>query len=480
MGVADQLTQAATTYNPVPSGPGAIPRDGDFDSTSEFRDARPDRVQVLTFDDVPDTGKKAKIYYALADGTRGKTAFFVQGTNLTAAAIQTALRSATGDTALTVTGTTDTGPFTVTHTKATFARAFPKYTVTDNDDATTAGSFAASVEAGEGDATIGALGESHRVSETNTILKPTIGTVTVTAGTDEVQSLTYSAGTDGGTFALRVARAGSTVDLDFDASVLEVQTALDEVAGEDYAPTASIQSGAAVATLDLDDIGAGDTYKLTYDSVATAGTYGGVVAGVNTYGATDTTDIQSMVDELLGANEAVVARVDNNTYTITKLRSGAFASTFTATSAVGFTPLGSGGYTAGGKITTAAGDLVWYFTFESAFTAGRPIDGTHGFGLGATTALTDGGVTEAPTLAVVTPGVLGSASSTYTENGGGSDVLGAAVNDDTGVSYGFQKDAASPIVTGSLPAGTYHLILRTVESGRVSKADTKAFTVTST
>jgi hypothetical protein len=42
------------------------------------------------------------------------TVAFVRGTNATAAAIQTALRTATGDASLTVSGTTDAGPFTVT------------------------------------------------------------------------------------------------------------------------------------------------------------------------------------------------------------------------------------------------------------------------------------------------------------------------------------------------------------------------------
>lgn len=42
------------------------------------------------------------------------TVAFVAGTNMTQGAIQTALRTATGDAALTVLGTTDLGPFTVT------------------------------------------------------------------------------------------------------------------------------------------------------------------------------------------------------------------------------------------------------------------------------------------------------------------------------------------------------------------------------
>lgn len=50
------------------------------------------------------------------------TVAFVRGTNATAAALQTAIRTATGDTTLTVTGTTDEGPFTVTFVSETTAQ----------------------------------------------------------------------------------------------------------------------------------------------------------------------------------------------------------------------------------------------------------------------------------------------------------------------------------------------------------------------
>jgi len=48
-----------------------------------------------------------------------QTVPFVRQTNGTAAAIQAALRTATGDTGLTVAGTTDEGPFTVTWAETT-------------------------------------------------------------------------------------------------------------------------------------------------------------------------------------------------------------------------------------------------------------------------------------------------------------------------------------------------------------------------
>jgi hypothetical protein len=48
-----------------------------------------------------------------------ETVPFVRGTNATAAAIQAALRTLTGDASLTVAGTTDAGPFTVTFVAST-------------------------------------------------------------------------------------------------------------------------------------------------------------------------------------------------------------------------------------------------------------------------------------------------------------------------------------------------------------------------
>jgi hypothetical protein len=69
-------------------------------------------VQKITLTDEggnPDAGDLITLTY---DGVT--TVDFVTETNQTAAAMQTALRTATGDTGLTVTGTTDVGPFTVT------------------------------------------------------------------------------------------------------------------------------------------------------------------------------------------------------------------------------------------------------------------------------------------------------------------------------------------------------------------------------
>lgn len=65
-------------------------------------------VQVVTL-----TGFSGTDEFKLTYDTT-ETIAFVRGTNATAAAIQTAMRTATGDSSLTVAGTTDAGPFTIT------------------------------------------------------------------------------------------------------------------------------------------------------------------------------------------------------------------------------------------------------------------------------------------------------------------------------------------------------------------------------
>lgn len=459
MGVADRLitTNTGDGQDGVMNAPGTIPRDGDFDSTSEFRDVRGNRVQVVTLVSYGGTDSFTLGVRIPNLGFQTSIAF-VRGTNGTAAAIQAELRTLTGDSALTVTGTTDEGPFTITHTPGTFLRDYPRYVV----NGTGCSGAAVALPDPEGDGTIGALGESHRVSETDSILKPTIGTITVTDSTHRKDTLALSAGTDGGTVSLRVG-GRSTGGIAWDAYMSVFNAALLEAGSS---AQATITTGAEVATLDLDDIGAADTFKVTYNSVATAAAI--------TYAATLTTEIQAAVDEVLGGSgRATVAKVDSNTYTITRLKAGAFATTFTATSPSGFTPLGTGGYTAGGKITTPAADPTYTFTYATS------TPGPAGTITVALDSLTDGGVAEPATFTPsATAGVLGSASAAYTENGAGDSVLASAVNDTTGKSYGFTKDASTPVVTASLPPGSYHMILRTVEDGRVSKADTKAFTVT--
>lgn len=69
-------------------------------------------IQVITLTDeagAPDPGDEFKV---VCEGNT--TAAFVIGTNCAATDIQTALRTASGDSGLAVSGTTDEGPFTVT------------------------------------------------------------------------------------------------------------------------------------------------------------------------------------------------------------------------------------------------------------------------------------------------------------------------------------------------------------------------------
>src|ERR1051326_724641 len=81
-------------------------------------------VQVVTLTGFDGTDSFKLTY----NGT--ETAAFVRGTNATAAAIQTALRTATGDTGLTVSGNTDAGPFTVTFVNKTGTSILDILTVT--------------------------------------------------------------------------------------------------------------------------------------------------------------------------------------------------------------------------------------------------------------------------------------------------------------------------------------------------------------
>lgn len=80
---------------------------------------------------------------------------FVRGTNAAASDLQTALRTLTSDSGLTVTGTTDAGPYTVTFS-ATFGNALP-LTVTSPSGCT-----GAVVETVQGVATVVALASLGR------------------------------------------------------------------------------------------------------------------------------------------------------------------------------------------------------------------------------------------------------------------------------------------------------------------------------
>lgn len=490
MGVEDRLTTAGGGDDGIVIAPSRVSVGGDF-VPATGRDLRPNRVVTVTTDAAgADTFTLTFALDPDPDGTYhgtvdsdGKFTTAAINDDDVEATIQAAIRAALPGTDLTVVSGDGPGPFDIIFDRKFSGRRFPRVTGTGSGCTVTVEN--AALEDQSPDTGIGALGESYEVSPTDSILKPTIGTITVTGGTDEVQTFAESAGTDGGTVSFQY-KGRPTGGADFNSTAAELQALVDSAFSAfgapdaDSSPTVAISAGKAVATIDLDDIGAADTYHLTYDGTETSGTYAGVVAGLNTYAATDTTDIQAMVDELTLGSDAegsVVTRTDANTYVVTHSRPGtAFASTFTVTTATGFTPLGSGGYVDGGKITTAAGDPSYTFTFENGVLDGRPVGGAFAV---FNDALTDGGVSEPGALTVTTPGVKGSISTAYTENGAGDTVLVAAVNDTTKESKGFASDAATPVVITGLVPGAYHLVMRTVEDGRVSKADSKAFVMTS-
>lgn len=127
--------------------------------------------------------------------------------------------------------------------------------------------------------------------------------------------------------------------------------------------TLGTSSVAAVHTIDLGDIGTGDTYKLTYDTTE--------CAALITYASDNTTAMQAKVTEIVGTGKAVVTRTDANTYVVTYIHGFTPASTITVTTVTGFTPKGDSGYTAGGIETTPAtiGDETYAGTLSVVYAA---------------------------------------------------------------------------------------------------------------
>lgn len=126
MGAAKSL-RSVTRGHPVPQVTGVLRRvRGELAGNFGFSDVRGRlKTRVITLGSYGGTDEfKIRVEFSSAERTNqldpGKettaveTVAFVRGTNGTAAAIQAALRTATGDAALTVAGTTDAGPFTVT------------------------------------------------------------------------------------------------------------------------------------------------------------------------------------------------------------------------------------------------------------------------------------------------------------------------------------------------------------------------------
>lgn len=494
MTVARRLTVAGGGDDGVPVGPGVITRTGDkpgdvgldadgfavgprqgvdFEPT-DFIDLRGARVIVVTTDAAgADTFTLSFQLDPGPDGTFSGTVDvdgkFTTGTiedNDSAATIQAAIRAAIPGTDLTVVTDNAPGPFTITFDPKFYSRRYPRVTGTGTGCTVT---VAAPVLADQAPNTaIGAAGESHQVSPTDSILAPTLGTVTeTTPAVNEVHDFNYSPGTDGGTisFGFRT-DAGDQITggLDWDSTYTEVQAAIDAIL--DVSPNVAGRGTRDVQTLELNDIGDGDTFKLTHNAIESALITFAAIASDNS------TLVQDAIEGLAAfiPGDVVVGKIDDNTYTLSFEPSLGPVSAFTITSPAGFTPTG--------VTDTATGVQDGFtFTFVNGPQGGGPV------GAGAVyahvDALTDGGVAEPGVFTVSTPGVLSSTSCAYTENGGGDKVLVAAVNDATGESFGFVLDAGTPIVF-TLRAGDYHLVARTVEDGRVSKAANKAFTVTAT
>lgn len=129
---ADKGLRTAGRGRPVPEVTGVLRRvRGDLQGNMGFGDVRGRlKTRVITLNSFGGTDEfKIRVEFSssrtneLQPGKEGtvETVAFVRGTNATAAAIQAELRTLTGDAALTVSGSTDAGPFTVTQGDTTSA-----------------------------------------------------------------------------------------------------------------------------------------------------------------------------------------------------------------------------------------------------------------------------------------------------------------------------------------------------------------------
>lgn len=409
-----------------------------------------------------------------------------------AATIQTAIRAALPGTDLTV--VEGDGPdFYIIFDRKFWPRRYPLVsfngtgctaTITTPTDANQDARGAVLTAARDGE--ISFLGESGKVTDADSILRPTIGTITVTPGVDKVDTLSFSAGTDGGTYELGT-KNGHRV-FEWDDSVVAVRTALRELYGNTLgsgvadAPTIRWVTplSAEIVFTATTDFGTGDTAVLTYDNTvddpqdSDALTFAALDAGASAAArGTIVADWVKTIDAFSGLDVVATEVTENVEYDVVFHTSPRGL----AVTQLALAVTGGGDEDATPDANTALSEEAGFtFTYENGKNAGRVnVDRV----VVKADALTDGGVAEPATLTATTAGVLGSASAAYTENGTGDSVLGAAVNDATGESYGFVGDAASPLAFTGLPPGVYHCVLRTVEDGRVSKADSKAFTMTS-
>lgn len=408
-----------------------------------------------------------------------------------AATIQTAIRAALPGTDLTV--VEGPGPdFYIIFDRYFWPRNYPRVTfngtgctatvtVVSDIDQDTLGTVLISARDGE----ISALGESQYVSPSDSIIRPTIGTITVTGGTDAVHKLAFSAGTDGGTWGAHYSAPPSPglspgvrgrATFDWDADPADVQAGLDTLMGAN-APTV-----AWVTPLDMEinfvDWDTTDDAILTYDTTdASDSLEFATIDGLATAAEREAAIVAwvKTIDAFAGSTITATETTSKQEYDVVfhtgpvGLAVADFSLAVTGTTNEDATP---------DQNVALNSEAGISFTFENGDLAGRPVS-VNTFYAVSDDLLTDGGVSEPGTYTETTAGVLGSISAAYTEQGSGDTILVAAVKDVGGASYGGTFDAATPVVIGSLPPGAYHLVARTVEDGRVSKAHSKAFTMTS-
>lgn len=311
MGDASRLTAAGGGDNTF-IAPKVAPRSGDFDPGSYRRDIRPNIIQVITLADAA-----AADEFTLTFPGLGTTAAFVIGTNAADTDIEAALQTLTGDAGLTVSGTEDVGPFTVTFSGARLTSGKPwKLMTADGTDMT------ATVAAGtRPEALLGQSRFADSVDSGVALEPPTIGTSTVTPGVDEVVTLDVAADVDGGTFVLGY-KSSESAACDWDIAEAALQTEVDALfaaAGNpDAAPTVARVDPAGTEfdftfTFENGDlagrpvVGETDTnFRLASDDltdggVAEASTFSATTAGARGSISTAYTEVATIGDSVIAS-----------------------------------------------------------------------------------------------------------------------------------------------------------------------------------
>lgn len=433
-----------------------------IDADSMFRDIRPNQVQVIDVMDVAG-GDLFNLKGQLNGANLGTTANFVAGTNMTAAAIQTALRTLTSDSNLTVTGTTDVGPFTITHTKTAFTRLYPTYTAPTQ------------------------TGMTVLISRTPT--KP-----------DQVQTLTLAGVTAADLFNLKAVLEGvdmgTTVNFvaGTNMTAAAIQAALRTLLPADTQLTVSGTTDAGPFIITFTRSAYGNDYPVLTSPVQTGMTCT-ISLGAGAYPLIEgLTSIQALGESGRVSTSTTIGKPTIGVITVTGGTDEIQTITHTSVSSGTFTVKYKGNYTSALQWNVTAANLqvalrALHPDLAAVTVASDVSPRTVTFTgrkrpeqiLTLDTASLVGGVF---VVTQSTPGLYATISVAYTENDSGDSVLMCAVNDQTGESFGFANDAATPLVIGAttgaqgLIPGSYHVIARSVKTNRVSNADNKAFTVT--